>query len=49
MSIVFPFRFKSMEQKRKFKVNAFENEKSMNELLSDLVERYLSEIEKEVA
>ena len=49
MSIVFPFRFKSLEQKREFKVLAFENEKSMNELLGDLVDRYLSEIKKEVA
>ena len=49
MSIVFPFRFKDEKQKREFKVHAFEIEKSMNELLGDLVEHYLSEIKKEVA
>lgn len=45
----FPFRFKDEKQKREFKVRAFNLEKSMNELLGDLVTRYLDEIRKEVA
>ena len=49
MSVGFPFRFKDEKQKREFKIRAFNLEKSMNELLGDLVERYLSEIRKEVA
>lgn len=49
MSNGFPFRFKSEEQKKEFKVLAFNMNKSMNELLGDLVTQYLSEIKKEVA
>jgi hypothetical protein len=45
----FPFRFKDEKQKREFKVRAFYLDKSMNELLGDLVTRYLDEIRKEVA
>ena len=49
MSKGFPFRFKSEEQKREFKVLAFNLNKSMNELLGEIVTQYLSEINKEVA
>lgn len=49
MSTGFPFRFKSEEQKREFKVLAFNLNKSMNELLGEIVTQYLSEIRKEVA
>lgn len=49
MSIGFPFRFKDENQKREFKVIAFNLNKSMNELLGELVARYLDEIKKEAA
>jgi hypothetical protein len=45
----FPFRFKDENQKREFKVRAFNLDKSMNELLGELVARYLEEIKKEAA
>lgn len=49
MSLVFPFRFDDEKQKREFKVDAFNQDKSMNALLGELVRRYLSERKKEVA
>lgn len=40
----FPFRFPSETVKRDFKVLAFNMNKSMNELLGEIVIRYLSEM-----
>lgn len=45
----FLFRFPTMETRQAFKLQAVLANKSMTELLGDLVVRYLSEIEKEVA
>lgn len=39
----FPFRFPSREIKQEFKITAFNLNKSMNELLGEIVVRYLKE------
>lgn len=45
----FLFRFPTVETRKAFKIQAILANKSMNALLGDLIERYLSEIQKEVA
>jgi hypothetical protein len=45
----FPFRFPSEDSKKQFKLIAFNLNKSMNELLGEIVTRYLEEKHKEVA
>lgn len=42
----FPFRFPSASIKQEFKVTAFNLNKSMNELLGELVVQYLEETKR---
>lgn len=45
----FLFRFPSEDSKKDFRLIAFSLNKSMNELLGEIVTRYLEEKQKEVA
>lgn len=45
----FLFRFKTLDEKNAFKIEATKLNKSMNGLLGEIVTRYLEEKQKEVA
>lgn len=45
----FLFRFRTLEQRKAFKIQAILANKSMNALLGELIESYLQESKKEVA